>query len=126
MGRLKLSSYAVFMGVSACSADPVTTADVRRYTGLSLCSSASVRDLTSNQERDTTPGYYFHVRIALDPTCDSSFRNQLAGLPKSGCTTAASLNQGCYVEDAYPKAAKHTSIMVSEVGRRTYDMRFYQ
>ena len=126
MGRLKSSVYALVIGVSACSADPVTNADVRHYTGLLLCPSTLVRDLTSNQERDTTPGFSFHVSIALDPSCETSFRNQLAGLAKSGCTTDASLSRGCYVEDAYPKAGEHTSIIVSKVGRRTYDMRFYQ
>ena len=121
-----LSLCVAIIGVSGCSANPITTDDVRHDTGISLCQSTLVRDLTSSEERDTVPGFSFHVEFSLDSACESSFRKQLAELPTSSCALTTDLSQACYVEDAFPKAAEHTSIMVSALGRRTYDMRFYQ
>lgn len=126
MRPMSLASCFLCLAVSGCSGYPVTHDDVRHYTGLALCDSALVRDLTSEDERATFPGFSFHVSFALDPTCETSFRRQLTALPTSRCPTAANLSHGCYVEDAFPKAAKHTSIIVWEVGQRTYDMRFFQ
>jgi len=111
--------------ISACSADPVTAVDIRHYTGLSLCEGAPVKDLTTRQERDTVPGFSYHVAFRLNASCEASFREQLAALPTSGCHATGDLSRGCAVEDAYPKADKHTAIMVTSLGSGQYEMRFY-
>ena len=112
--------------VSACSPTPVTVADVRHYTGIGLCDAAGLKDLTTQQERDTVPGFSYHVALNLNATCEASFRRQLAQLPTSSCYAAADLSGGCFVQDAYPTASKHTSIVVTSLGSGRYDMSFYE
>lgn len=114
--------------MSACSsAEALTVADIRYYTGLTLCEGVAVHDLTLRQERNVaTPGFSFHVVLQLDAACEASFRKQLAALPTSNCRASGGLSRGCFVEDAYPKAIKHTSIAVTTLGSGRYDMRFYE
>ena len=85
-----------------------------------------MKDLTTPEERDTVPGFSYHVALQLDATCEASFRRQLALLRSSSCEAAADLSRGCFVQDAYPRASEHTSIAVSSRGSGGYDMRFYE
>lgn len=73
------------LAVASCSPKPLIPADVTRYTGIRLCDGAQVRDLTSRQERDVTPGYSFHVEVLLPPTCEGAFEEQLAAFPVGSC-----------------------------------------
>jgi hypothetical protein len=100
-------------------------AEIRHYTGLSLCQGADVRDLTTREEKETTPGYSYHVALTLDAGCEASFRKQLAELPGNNCNATGDLSRGCAVEDAYPKAQKHTSITLRSLRPGQYDMSFW-
>lgn len=125
MAALRLALCVTLTSLGACSAAPVKSADVEHYTGILLCPSAVVRDLTTGEERNTTPGFSFHVEIVVKSACEASFRKQLAALPTSGCAATANLSGGCFVKDAFPKASKSTSIMVFASGEHRYDLRFY-
>src|SRR3954464_5487930 len=113
MARHTLLCFAGLAFVGACSPTPVTVADVRRYTGIGLCDAAGLKDLTTHEERETVPGFSYHVALQFDATCEASFRRQLALLPASSCDRTADLSRGCFVQDAYPTASKHTSIAVT-------------
>lgn len=114
------------IGLSACrSADPVTVLDIKDYTGVDLCPAAAVHDVTTKEERDTTPGFSFHVIVGLTPKCAASLEKQLVAISPTECTLEHVRGQGCFVKDAYPTSAKHSSIMVHPVGRNRFDLRFY-
>lgn len=116
---------AALIGLGACaSADPVTVRDINNYTGIVLCPAAAVRDLTTKEERDTTPGFSFHVTVGLTPDCAASFERQLATLSPTECTLERVRASGCFVQDAYPTSTKHSSIMVHPLGGNRFDLRF--
>lgn len=112
--------------IASCSPKPVTPNDVTRYTGVRLCDGAQVRDLTTPQERDTTPGYSFHVELLLPPTCEGAFEGQLAAFPASSCAHMAPASP-CSVDDASLGGAtkKPTTIIATPLGGGRYDLRFY-
>ena len=93
------------------------------YRSLRLCNGAVVRDLTTPEERDTTPGFSFHVDLALPPACKADFEKQLATLAGADCIAA-----DCFVEDTSVHGAtkKHTTIMTRALGGTRYDLRFFE
>lgn len=105
-------------------AEPVNASSVREYTGLRLCPGAVVRDLTATEQRDTTPGFSFHVELAMNASCTSEFERQLRAM---GCPTPLSTG-GCYVQDAskYGVTERHTSISIHPSSAGRYNLRFYQ
>lgn len=114
-------------GLSACStADPVTVRDFKRYTGVALCPAAQIRDLTTPEERDTTPGFSFHVRLKLNRTCAAAFERQLARVSPSDCASNLLRPHGCTVDDAYAASGMHTSIATVPIAPGEYDVRFWE
>jgi hypothetical protein len=109
--------------IAGCTPKPMTAADVDKYTSLRLCNGTVVRDLTTPDERDATPGFSFHVDLALPPACRADFENQLATLAGADCIAA-----DCFVEDTSVHGAtkKHTIIMTRALGGTRYDLRFYE
>lgn len=113
--------------IAGCAPKPTTAADVTRYTSLRLCDGGAVRDLTTPEERDTAPGFSFHVDVVLPLACKEDFERQLATLAGSQCAHLAQ-GIGCFVEDASVRGAtkKHTSVMARPLGGAHYDLRFYE
>jgi hypothetical protein len=120
---LPLAATVVIL--AGCGADPGSVDGVHHYTGLALCDGTKVNDLTTPEERETVPGFSYHVAFRLDAACQASFRRQLAELPGNNCPANGDLSRGCSVQDAYPKANKHTTITVTSLGSGQYDMRFF-
>jgi hypothetical protein len=111
--------------VGGCAqAEPINPSFVREYTGLQLCQGATVRDLTTAEERDTTPGFTFHVELAMSPSCTPDFEQQLGTM---GCPTPLS-RAGCGVQDTskYGVTERHTSLSIHPTSEGRYDLRFYQ
>lgn len=98
---------------------------MREYTGIDLCPSARVIDLTTAAERDTVPGFSFHVGLSLDRACDASFRRQLAAISPPDCAATALRRHGCTILDVARHAGPHATIIVVPADRGHYDMRFY-
>lgn len=114
-------------GSSACStADPVTSRDFKRYTGVTLCPAAQIRDLTTPEERDTTPGFSFHVRLKLNRACAAAFERQLAEVSPPACASNLIRPYGCMIDDAYPASGIHTTIATVAVAPSDYDVRIYE
>jgi hypothetical protein len=107
---------------------PVGADDVTRYTGLTLCPGSLITDRTTAEERDTVPGFSFHVVLKLDQSCEAKLIDQLARLSPRGCPPAWTRQRGCYIEDAsvVGLTKKRTSIMITPAGAGRYDLRFYQ
>lgn len=105
-------------------AESIDASFVREYTGLQLCPGAVVRDLTTVEERDTTPGFSFHVELVMDASCIAEFEQQLGVM---GCPTPLSA-VGCYVQDAskHGLTERHTSLMIGPSSEGQFDLRFYQ
>lgn len=113
---------------AACSANPMMRADVSRYTGLQLCEATAVRDLTSREERDTTPGFSFHVQLDLPADCEAALAAQMARLEPAHCGSWPKVSRICFIQDASIRgpAKKHTTIMAEALGGGRYDVRFYE
>lgn len=116
------------MAVAACHGrSPVLQAsDFERYTGVKLCASDRLLDRTSDQERDVTPGFTFHVELELDRRCHPQFEERLARLSLQGCTPTRARAEGCFVEDASPHAEKHSSLIVKPLSANRYEVRFWE
>lgn len=115
------------VGSSTCStADPVAVDDFRHYTGIALCPAARIRDLTTPDERDTTPGFSFHVRLQLNQECAASFERQLARLSPPACSSNLLRPNGCMVDDAYAASGMHASIATVPITTGIYDVRFWE
>lgn len=113
--------------LSACSsANPVTKSDIKQYTGINLCPAVTIEDLTTTEERDTTPGFSFHVAIDMPPACTASFERQLAALSRDECSSMRVRQSGCSMQAAYPAAAEHTSTMIYPLSGNRFDLRFYE
>jgi hypothetical protein len=112
--------------LASCSAPPVRASDITHYTGLTLCPGARVTDLTTPEERDTTPGFSFHVVLTLDRACEAQLIQQLAELSARDCSPAWTRKNGCVVLDASVggRTRKHTSVGVTPLGSGRYDLRF--
>jgi hypothetical protein len=121
-------SYYFFalVELSGCSANPLTISDFKHYTGIALCPAARFRDVTTPEERDTTPGFSFHVKLGLSPKCAKDFERQLAALSPPECASNLLRPDGCHVEDAYAVAGVHTSIIARPIATGEYDVRFWE
>lgn len=121
----------VAMGLVALAAchgggPTVQASEFERYTGIKLCVSDQLLDRTSEQKRDVTPGYVFHVELALDRACHPDFEEKLATLSPRECTPTRVKAEGCFVEDASPHAEKHSSFAVRPISANRYDVRFWE
>jgi hypothetical protein len=105
---------------------PITASDIQAYTGVKLCPTDKILDKTTDQERDTTPGFSYRVELALDRKCIASFEAQLAGLSASQCTQARLRDSGCMIQDTFPKTAKHATVVVHPLGDGRYDLAFFE
>ncbi len=121
---LTSTPLVALIGVGCSSANPVTARDIKHYTGIELCPTAAVRDLTTQQERDTTPGFDFHASLKLDATCAASFERQLASIAPDECVPERVHAAGCYATGDQTKTAMHTTIIVRSTGTGLYDLRF--
>jgi len=113
--------------LSACSsATPVTKSGIERYTGIKLCPGATVHDLTTVEERDTTPGFSYHVTLDVPLSCAASFERQLAALSHNECTPERLRRTGCFMQDVYPAVEKRSSMMIGPLRANRFDLRFYE
>jgi len=84
--RVPVAIFAMLTtAIAGCAPKATTAADVTRYTSLRLCDGGQVRDLTTPEERDTTPRFSFHVEVVLPPACKEDFEKQLATLADGQC-----------------------------------------
>ena len=118
-------SLAGLLAVGACSTQTVTASDIRHYTSIALCPTASVSDLTTQEERDTVPGFSFHVMLKMDAPCAISFERQLAAVAPVECVRNRLHVAGCYAIGNETKTAMHTTIVVRPTGKGLYDLRFF-
>lgn len=120
-----MASAVAFMAWACAPAEPVSRSTITQYTGLELCADVDVRDLTTPQERDTVPGFSFHVELGMTPQCRQAFERQLAEM---GCSATLTPAHGCHVEDAsgHGRTRHHASIMVRPLSNGRYDLRVYQ
>jgi hypothetical protein len=126
--RARLVAYTILsVAAFGCAPQRATVADIARYTSLRLCNGTIVHDLTSPGERDTTPGFSFHVEVVLPPTCTADFERQIAMLGGDACSAWPQRTE-CFVEDASTRGAtkKHSTIMAKALGGAHYDLRFYE
>jgi hypothetical protein len=115
----------IALALGACgSPGPASSDDVEHDTGLSLCPSTDVQDLTTQQERDTAPGISYHVKLTMDGGCAADLERQLSAISSGECTTALLRSSGCSIRDASAVTGRHTSISVMPVGPGQYDVRF--
>jgi len=120
-------AVAVALALGACaSSGPASSDDVEHYTGISLCPSTRVEDLTTEQERDTAPGFSYHVQLTMDRLCARDFELQLSRISQGACTPDLLRSSGCSVQDASGVTGKHVSISALVIGAGRYDVRFYQ
>jgi hypothetical protein len=113
---------ATALCLSGCS----PSSDLKRETNIRLCPGAGVQDLTTQQERNTTPGFSYHLRLSLDPTCARDFERQLSSISPRECPIEWLRKNGCTVMDTYAASGKHTTIMAKPISPDKYDVRFYQ
>lgn len=123
----KAALLALPLILNGCAPRPMDVSELRHYTGLKLCDGARVHDLSTRQERDTTPGFSFHVTLAMPQMCRSSFEGQVRRLAGGNC---ASLSDrfACFVMDASASGTTHihTSLAVQQTAGSEYDLRFYE
>jgi hypothetical protein len=107
------------------AADPGSNrSDFEKYTSLKLCPGDRLVDRTTSQERDTTPGFSFHIEVQLNRSCAAQFEHQLAILDPTGCGPARLRATGCFIQDVWPHAKKHTTLYVTPISASRYDVRF--
>jgi hypothetical protein len=116
------------MTTTGCSAAPVNASDVKRYTGVRLCDAATVRDRTTPEERDTTPGFSFHVVLRMPAACQRDFEAQLAEIAGAECPNWPHAQRACLILDASKRGStkKHTTVNATALGGGLYDLRFYE
>lgn len=120
------SSLAILLVAGACSSRSVTVSDIQHYTNIALCPTAAVQDLTTQDERDTTPGFSFHAKLELNAACAATFERQLASVAPVECVPKRVHSGGCYAVGDETKTAMHTTISVRATGNGTYDLRFFK
>jgi hypothetical protein len=120
------SSFLAFLALAACSARSTIVSDIRRYTNITLCPTAGVQILTTQEERDTTPGFSFHAKLKLDAACASSFERQLASVAPTECVPKRVHFGSCYALGNETNTAMHTTIAVRSYGNGIYDLRFFE
>jgi hypothetical protein len=116
------------MALTAChgGGPTVQVSEFERYTGIGLCASDRLLDRTSDQERNLTPGFAFHVELELDRSCDPQFEEKLSAVSRQECTPTRVKAGGCFVADASPLAQKHSSLTVKPLSANRYDVRFWE
>jgi hypothetical protein len=104
-----------------------TAPEVHRYTGLKLCPGTLVSDLTSPREREAATGYWFHLVLALPPSCQAEFEAQLSRLAGQDCRSTPNRTHTCVIPDAAAAGATvlHATLEVTPFGGALYDVRFY-
>lgn len=119
---------STFFGVAAalCLSGCSPSSDLKRETSIQFCPNAGVQDFTTPQERDTTPGFSYHLRLTLDPACARDFERQLSAISPKECPIEWLRKNGCTVMDSYAAAGKHTTIMAKPMSPGQYDVRFFQ
>ena len=117
---------AIVAAAGACLSGCSPSSDLKRETGVELCPSANVQDLTTQEEQDTTPGFSRHLLLSLDPTCARDFERQLSAISPRDCSIELLRNNGCAVMDTYTSSGRHTSIIARPISPDKYDVRFYQ
>lgn len=127
MSKKSITSTVIcgFLLSGGCAqVEPINPSFIREYTGLQLCPGAVVRDLTTTEERNTTPGFVFHAELAMNASCTPEFERQLEAM---GCQTPLS-TAGCGVQDTskYGVTRRHTSLSIHPSSEGRYDLRFYQ
>lgn len=77
--RFLTALILVLCPLCACSrADrPITSADIKRYTGIQLCEAATIKDVTTPEETDTVPGFSYHVILTMPQHYQRSFEFQI-------------------------------------------------
>ena len=63
----------------------MTVLDIKDFTGIELCPAAAVQDVTTKEERDTTPGFSFHVIVWLALKCAALFKRQVVAISRTEC-----------------------------------------
>ncbi|WP_267382393.1 MULTISPECIES: hypothetical protein [unclassified Sphingomonas] len=116
----------VISSLGACYARSGTVSDIQRYTSIVLCPNARIQDLTTQDERDTTPGFSFHAKLKLDAACAMSFERQLALVAPTECVRKRVHSGGCYALGKETKTASHTTIIARAIGSGVYDLRFFE
>jgi hypothetical protein len=117
----------ILPALAGCSPKPLGLADIEHYTGLRPCEGSVARDLTTNAERNTTPGFSFHVQLQVPPACTGPFEAQVRALPGAHCGGWPQSARTCFVEDE-PKgrAQKHTNVAAHTLGGASYDLRLWE
>ena len=110
--------------LAACG-HPDGTAQLQNYTGIALCPSAKVSDLTTTEERATYPGFSYHVALTLDPACDTGFRQALARVSPQECPTRTLRRHGCTIRDLARQPGRHATMLVVPGSGGEYDVRIY-
>ena len=113
--------------LSACSSDTVVgIADIKTNTGIDLCPNAIVTDVTTAEERSTTPGFSYHVELDLDQPCDVAFLTQLNTHWPHECSSDILKVNGCAILDTRPRSNKRATAIIRRLSEGSYDFRFYQ
>jgi hypothetical protein len=123
--RIALGAVAIF-AFGACSDRSVTANDIKRYTAIALCPTAGIEDLTTREERNTTPGFSVHAKLKLDNACAVSFARQLASAAPTECNSKRLHSGGCYALGNETKTAMHTTIIARATGGGVYDLRLFE
>lgn len=123
---VKINSIVVILNLGACSPRSMTASDVQRYTDIELCPTAGIQDLTTQEERNTTPGFSFHAKLTLDAACAMSFERQLASVAPVECVAKHVHSGGCYALGNETKTATHSTIIAKAIGSGVYDFRFFE
>jgi hypothetical protein len=124
-----LSTILFFLGSNMLRSEamrPLTPSGFHRFTGVELCTGDQLSDRSSDAERNTVPGFAFHVEVQLDRSCPSKFEDKLAMLAPRECATDKVKSGGCYVKDAWPHATEHTTVIVKPLTADRYEVRFWE
>ncbi|WP_150291604.1 hypothetical protein [Sphingobium estronivorans] len=125
MLRPPFATTAISFGLAACGTpQAVTQTEIKEYMGLEICRTAEVHDLTTPEERNTTPGFSYHIKLQFDPECADQFKRQLQRISPVECAMERVQVTGCWIQDAKPQSGKHTSVAVHPLGATSFDVRF--
>lgn len=122
--RLAWWGAAVSLSLSGCGHGD-GRAELKDRLGVELCRTARVTDLTTDAERNSYPGYSYHVSLQLDTACDSAFRQQLAELAPPECPVRTLRRHGCTIHDVARAAGRHATVLVVPGRSGAYDVRFF-
>lgn len=126
---LFLAALTVVFGayaLEAINSRPFSQAEFEHYTGVELCAGDRVDDQSSLEERDTVPGFSYHLRVQLDRSCHRQFEDKVAALWPKECEANRIKASGCQIQDAWPHAKKHTSMSLTPLSPDHYDVRLWE